>query len=535
MVKGEEVSAVVQLRAWRVCLDPTAAQRTALARNAGAARWAFNYALARKVAAHQAFTEARDDVLAGVEEPTAAERKAANTAAREVAGEIPSAFTNMAVWRGERGDEKTAVEGVSPWWRTVSSYTFSSAMADADTAYKNWLDSLAGRRAGKRVGYPRFKKKGKSRDSFRVHHDVKKPTIRVVDARHVRIPAVGEVRLHSNLRRLARMQTRGDELQIKSVTVSRQGDRWYASILVAHPARPVVASRRQRTAGLVGVDLGVKTAAALSTGEMIANQRWADQARDRLVRAQRIYARTQPGSANRAKAARQIGRIQARVAERRQAWLHQVTKQLASSFSHIGIEDLNVAGMTASARGTVDQPGRNVRQKAGLNRAILDVAFGEVRRQLEYKTGWYGSRLLVVDRWLPSSKTCSVCGARHPNLGLSQRTYRCRQCGVVIDRDLNAAHNIAAAAATILAESENLPVSLAKPKPGPDCVDSALPDACDTRVPEASYRVPNEPDQIAEEAAAGAEVGRPKRPNRRRSPQRSDSLASQRAPAGLVS
>lgn len=500
---------MVQLRAWRVCLDPTPAQRATFARNAGAARWAFNYALGRKVAAHQVFTAVRDAELVGIETPTSEQLKAAAAVARAAAGPIPSAFTNLAAWRSERGDDREAIEGVSPWWHTVNSRTFASAMADADTAYKNWLESLAGRRAGKRVGYPRFKKKGRARDSFRLHHDVKNPGIRVVDARHVRIPTVDEVRLHSNLRRLVRLQARGDELQIRSVTVSREGDRWFAAILVAHPDRVVAASRRQRATGLVGVDLGVKTAAALSTGEMIANQRWANQARDRLVKAQQVYARTQPGSANRAKAARRLGRIQARTAERRQGWIHQVTKQLASSYSHIGIEDLNVAGMTASARGTVENPGRRVRQKAGQNRAILDVAFGELRRQLDYKTGWYGSKLVVVDRWLPSSKTCSACGSRKPKLALSQRTYQCERCGAQLDRDLNAALNIAAAAATILAQSEDGPVHLAKPKPGRGAVDWVMPDACDKRAPEASYRVLTEPAPTADMAVNGAEVGRP--------------------------
>lgn len=161
-----------------------------------------------------------------------------------------------------------------------------------------------------------------------------------------------------------------------------------------------------------------------------------------------LYARTQRGSANRARAARRVGRIQAELAQRRAGWIHQVTKQLAAGWERVAVENLNVAGMTRSARGSVENPGRQVRQKAGLNRAILDVSFGEVRRQLAYKTGWYGSRLVVVDRWLPSSKTCSGCGWTHPELTLATRVFRCAQCGQVLDRDLNAARNIAAAAAT---------------------------------------------------------------------------------------
>lgn len=528
----DESGGAVQLRAWRVCLDPTSEQRTALARNAGAARWAFNYALDRKIASHKTYVEVRAAELASVDEPTPQQRKAADAVARAAVGRVPTSMDNLAAWRSERGDDRKGIEGVSPWWHQASSYSISSAMRDADSAFKNWLDSLSGRRAGRPVGYPRFKKKGRSRDSFRIHHDVEKPTIRVPDARHVLIPTIGAVRLHSNLRRLVRMQARGDELQIQSVTVSRQGDRWYASILVAHPQPVVAGSRRQKAAGLVGVDVGVKAAATLSTGDVIANPRWANQDRDRLVRAQRVYARTQRGSVNRARAARRLGRIQARVAERRQSWLHQITKRLATDFSHVAIEDLNVAGMTSTARGTIEKPGSRVRQKAGLNRAILDVAFAELRRQLAYKTGWYGSELVVVGRWLPSSKTCSTCGWTHTDLTLADRTFECGRCGLVVDRDLNAALNIAAAAAHILASSDDGPAHLAKTKPAAAAVDGVSPDTCDKRGPEATYRVPTE--RAAATAQAGIDVGRPAA-TRRRPPQRSNPLASQRAPAALVS
>lgn len=117
---------------------------------------------------------------------------------------------------------------------------------------------------------------------------------------------------------------------------------------------------------------------------------------------------------------------------------------LGTRFAAVVIEDLNVAGMTRSARGTVAAPGSRVRQKAGLNRAILDVAPGELRRQLTYKTSWYGSQLAVLDSCWPSSKTCSACGWQNPRLTLADREFHCTDCGLRIDRDLNAARNIAA-------------------------------------------------------------------------------------------
>ena len=501
-----------------------------LAQHAGAARWAYNYALGRKTAAHKTFTAARDAVLDGIPEPTPEQVAAAATAARVQAGRMPSSIDNLKTWRAERGDDRAGVEGVSPWWHTVSSYAVSSGMRDADAAFQAWFDSLAGRRAGRAVGYPRFKRKGRSRDSFTLYHDVKKPTIRVVDARHVLLPRIGAVRLHSNLRRLIRLQGR-DELQVRSVTVSRQGGHWYASILIAHPARTVKPTRRQTAAGTIGVDLGVKTAATLSDGTQIPNPRWGRAAQDRLAKAQRAYARTRRGSANRAKAARRVATLQARLAEQRISWIHQVTKQLATGWATIAIEDLNVAGMTRTARGTLERPGRRVRQKAGLNRAILDVGFGEFRRQLTYKTSWYGANLVLVDRWLPSTKTCSACGWHNPDLTLADRTYRCAQCVLSIDRDLNAAINIAAAAQTTEPSREGRPTP-ARTKPARPPRDGSEPDTRDERDPEASYRVPDEPDPAT--ARPGADAGRPP-PNRWRPPQPSNRLASHTPEPALAS
>ena len=374
--------------------------------------------------------------------------------------------------------------------------------------------------------------RGRGCDSFTLYHDVKRPTIRLVDARHVLLPRIGTVRLHSSLRRLIRLQAR-DELQVRSVTVSRQGGRWYASILIAHPAPDVKPTRRQAAAGTIGVDLGVKTAATLSDGTLIPNPRWGNAARDRLVKAQRAYARTQRGSANRAKADRRVATLQARLAEQRSSWIHQVTKQLATGWATIAIEDLNVTGMTSSARGTIEQPGRRVRRKAGLNRAILDVGFGEFRRQLTYKTRWYGAHLVVVDRWLPSSKTCSACGWHNPNLTLADRTYRCGQCGLSIDRDLNAAINIAAKAAqtTDPPQQQGRPMP-ARAKPARPPRDRSEPETRDERDPEATYRVPDEPGPAA--AGPGDDAGRPP-PNRWRPPQPSDRLASHTPVPALAS
>jgi putative transposase len=140
---------------------------------------------------------------------------------------------------------------------------------------------------------------------------------------------------------------------------------------------------------------------------------------------------------------RRLARCHAKVADARVDGLHQLTTRLATTYGTVVIESLSVTGMTASATG------RGRLGKAGLNRALLDVAPGELRRQLDYKTRWYGSALVIADRWYPSSKTCSACKTAKTKLSLAERTFRCEHCGLVIDRDLNAALNLASLAEVI--------------------------------------------------------------------------------------
>ncbi|MEU9983729.1 RNA-guided endonuclease TnpB family protein [Streptomyces sp. NPDC050856] len=440
------------LRAFKFALDPTPSQAEVLARHAGAARWAFNYALAAKVSAHQRWrAEVAELVEQGAPEVEARRRVKVPVPSK------PAIQKRLNEVKGDSRIDGRLPEGVAgperpcPWWHEVNTYAFQSAFIDADRAWQNWLDSLRGARAGRKVGYPRFKKKGRSRDSFRLHHDVKKPGIRLATYRRLRLPKIGEVRLHESGKRLGRLVERGQAI-VQSVTISRAGHRWYASVLckltMTIPERP---SRRQRDRGTVGVDLGVKTLAALSqpldpdvpASALIANPRHLARVEHRLVKAQRALARTEKGSSRREKARRRVARLHHEVAVRREGALHALTKRLATGFAVVAVEDLNVAGMTASARGTLQAPGRRVRQKAGLNRAVLDASPGEFRRQLTYKMSWYGSKLAVLDRWFPSSKTCSACGWQNPRLTLADRTFHCPDCGLTIDRDLNAARNIA--------------------------------------------------------------------------------------------
>lgn len=179
--------------------------------------------------------------------------------------------------------------------------------------------------------------------------------------------------------------------------------------------------------GAVGIDLGVKTLATLSDGTVIPNPHHLQADEQRLKRAQKALSRKTKGSKRRAKARERVARIHARVANRRSDALNKLTTRLAQAYSDICIEDLNVAGMMKNHH---------------LAKAVQDASFYELRHQLEYKTAKTGARLHFVDRWYPSSKTCSNCGSVKAKLSLTERVYKCEHCGLVIDRDLNAAINI---------------------------------------------------------------------------------------------
>ncbi|GIH59710.1 RNA-guided endonuclease InsQ/TnpB family protein [Microbispora siamensis] len=219
-----------------------------------------------------------------------------------------------------------------------------------------------------------------------------------------------------------------------TVTVSRDSDgRWYASLAVetATGPEPVPA-----TGGQVGIDLGVTHFAVLSTGDKIPNPRHLERKAKNLARYQRRMARKQRGSSNRAKARAKVARAHTKVRDARADFLHRTSTRLVRDHDLIVIEDLNVRGM--------------VRNRS-LARAISDCGWGEFRRQLEYKTQRHGRRLVVIDRWYPSSKTCSACGHLLAALSLSTRHWTCPGCGTRHDRDVNAAKNILAAGRAVSA------------------------------------------------------------------------------------
>ncbi|WP_374628501.1 RNA-guided endonuclease InsQ/TnpB family protein [Frankia sp. AgPm24] len=215
------------------------------------------------------------------------------------------------------------------------------------------------------------------------------------------------------------------------VTVSRNSrGQYHVSILVDCPIEALPAA-----GGQVGVDVGITSLVTLSTGEKIANPRHERTDRARLVRAQRELSRKKKGSANRAKARLKVARIHGRIADRRRDHLHKLSTRLVRENQTIVVEDLTV---------------RNMVRNHGLARAIADAGWRDLRTMLEYKAGWYGRDVVAVDRWYPSSKTCSSCGTLVEKLPLNIREWVCR-CGVVHDRDVNAARNVLAAGLAVIA------------------------------------------------------------------------------------
>ena len=302
------------------------------------------------------------------------------------------------------------------WWDQNSKEAYSGALRDLARGFSNWSQSRKGQRKGKRVGFPKFKSKNTTM-RFAYSTGFTAPT--ASDPYGLKLPRIGRVHCMENV------HERISGARLIRITVSRRAGCWYASLTVERerPSSPAHTPKR----GAVGVDLGVKNLATLSDGTVIPNPRALGARLKALRKAQQALSRKVKGSVRREKAKGRVARLHARVADVRADAIHKATTMIASNYSVVCIEDLNVAGMVKNRH---------------LARSLSDAALGEFRRQLEYKTARTGAALRVVDRWYPSSKTCSNCGTVKAKLSLSERTFNCDACGTSMDRDLNASINI---------------------------------------------------------------------------------------------
>ena len=367
--------------AHRVRLDPTPAQQEYFRRACGVARFAYNWALA----------EWQRQYAAGQKPSEAALRKQLNA----------------------------LKDTRFPWMREVTKNAPQQAVKNLGRAYANFFEDLAKHRRGelprKRLRVPTFKKKGRH-DSFRADNgpDKHHPDAVRTDGKRVRLPIVGWVAMREEVRFAGR---------ILSATISRAADGWYASFAIEMEYQPD--PRSDDT--VIGVDLGITALATLSDGSKVFAPKPLRRYLQKLKRLSRSLTRKQRGSRNRAKAKTKLARLHRRIADIRTDVLHKFTTSL-TRYRTIVIEDLNVAGMLANRT---------------LARAIADVGFFEFRRQLQYKAEMAGSTVVVVDRWFPSSKLSSACGAKNDALTLSERMWTCAPCGTSHDRDVNAARNLA--------------------------------------------------------------------------------------------
>lgn len=371
--------------AHKIRLNPTPEQEQYLYRCAGVARFTWNWALATY-----------NERLAKGERPNVVELK------RE--------FNRL---RRE--------EGFAPWVGEVQAHAYQYAFIDLGAAVSRYFQfkkagrltppaDWHGRGDGRPFGWPRFKGQARTTPAFGIANTY----MRVNGHRLEFTKCPGPVNMAEQLR---------FEGKIMSGRVSRRGGRWYIAITVETDVEFAPAP----AGSAVGVDLGVKSLAVTSDGEVFDNPRHLDALQRKRARLQRELARRMHGGANWQKTRLKLQQVEARIARRRREHLHVLTSDLATRYEIVAVENLNVSGMMQNRR---------------LARAIGDVGFYEFRRQLEYKTAWRGGRVIAVDTFFPSSRLCNACGWRNGELALGDRRWVCAGCGRVVDRDLNAALNI---------------------------------------------------------------------------------------------
>jgi putative transposase len=361
------------LARYRYRLYPDAAQRGALARAFGCARVVYNDAL-----------QVREQAHADGEKVTDAE--------------VQRRVITVAKTTRERA-----------WLSEVASVALVKACQDARHAYRNWFDSLAGKRKGRKTGHPQFRRKhGRqsirlTRNGFSLHGE------------WLYIAKVGDLKVKWS-RELPSVPS--------SVTVIRESDgRYYASLVVERDVEPLPPCDRE-----TGVDIGLARLAVLSDGAIIGNPRFLRRAERRLGAAQRELSRKQKGSANREKARRRVAIAHRKVRDRRLDHAHKTALSIVRDSQAVYVEDLAVSGLA----------------RTRLAKSVQDAGWSQLVRLIEEKARFYGRHFARIGRFEPTSQICSACGVRDGPKPLAVRTWECNACGAVHDRDVNAAKNILA-------------------------------------------------------------------------------------------
>ncbi|MFD6858256.1 RNA-guided endonuclease InsQ/TnpB family protein [Rhodococcus sp. NPDC060090] len=365
----------MQLR-YQYRVYPTPGQQNMLARSFGCARVVFNDALRAR----------QDAYAAGVTLSDTDVQKQVVTAAKK---------TPQRVWLSE-----------------VASVVLIQACQDARRAYRNWFDSLTGKRKGRKVGAPRFRSRKDTRQAIRLTRN----GFSIRGNRKLYIAKVGEVEVAWS-RELPSVPS--------SVSIIKDAaGRYFASFVVETTDDPLPECDAE-----VGIDLGLTTFAVLSDGKVIESPKFFRQAERRLKKAQQALSRKDKGSKNRAKARIRVAKAYAKVTDARKDWAHKQSTAIVRENQAVFVEDLCVTGLA----------------RTRLAKSVHDAGWGMFTRMVEEKAARYGRVFVKVDRFYPSSQICSTCGVLDGPKPLSVREWQCAACGAVHDRDVNAAKNIHAA------------------------------------------------------------------------------------------
>jgi putative transposase len=318
----------------------------------------------------------------------------------------------------------------TPWLKDAPCHPLQHALKDLERAYKNFF--------AKRADFPRFKRKG-SGESFR-YPDAKQFVIDQANSR-IKLPKLGWVRYRNSRDVLG---------QAKNITISQSGGKWYASIQTEREVPQSVPTATKA----IGIDVGITRFATLSDGSFIAPLNSFKKHQQRLARYQRRMSRKVKFSNNWKKEKTKVQKVHTCIANARKDFLHKTTTAISQNHALVCIEDLQVTNMSKSSKGNSEQRGKQVSQKSGLNRAILDQGWGEFRRQLEYKMAWYGGILLAVPAH-HTSQTCPCCGHIAKENRLKQADFLCVDCGYAKNADVVGAINVLGRGQRLLACGED--------------------------------------------------------------------------------
>ena len=296
----------------------------------------------------------------------------------------------------------------TPWLKEVASTPLQQSLNDLDVAYKNFFESLSGKRKGPKLKCPRFKSR-KSRQSARFMSNNFK-----VGQHKIELTKVGKIKV---------VWSRPLPSKPSSATIIRDAaGRHFVSFVIETNAESLEPNRQS-----VGIDLGITTFATLSNGEKVEAPKPLKKNLKKLKKFQRSLSRCQKGSNRREKARLKVAKLHAKIQDTREDFLHKLSTRITRAYQTVVLEDLNVSGMVKNRK---------------LSRAISDLGWRSFRTMLEYKCNKYGREFRVINRWEPTSQRCSHCGFKGGKKELDVREWTCLNCGSLHDRDINAAVNI---------------------------------------------------------------------------------------------